>query len=177
MTYWPSNKYTTEDCVFKCLDLLFVVFICDLISVSIHLDSATYAILKDIHIVLWFQCGLTHPLWALPPFILPPYSERNDSSQRKRPSMSNVARYTQRKDKCCLFLLRSKTKDKVGVMLVLPKYYDYFQAPPAGPYAGPVKPIPYSHIFFCFLWLLLIITCFHACVLLVTNRICANPKP
>jgi len=128
-----------------------------------HLDSATYAILKDIH-CLMLSVRPNSPIMSPTSIILPPYSERNHSSQRKRLPMSNIARYTQRKDKSCLFLLRSqdhhKTKDKVGVMWVVPKYYDYLQAPPVGPYAEPVKPIPYSHFFFGFLWLLLIITCF-----------------
>ena len=92
------------------------------------------------------------PIMSSDSIILPPYPDRNHSSQRKLPSMSKIARYTHKKDKICLSLLRTqdhhKTKDTVGVLWVVTINHDYLQTPPAGPYAEPVKSIPYSHTLF-----------------------------
>jgi len=134
VTYWPSYKYTTEDCVFKCLDLIFVVFSCDLMSVSTHPDNATYSepmsyAFSAAWLTQYEPClhYLTILLWV------------KSQLSKKRPSKSNIARYSQRKDKRCPFSLRSqdhhKTKDKVGALWLVAIYYDYLQEPPAGPYA------------------------------------------
>jgi len=109
--WWHTDHRTStqQKTVLKCLDLIFVVFSCDHMLVSINPVNGTHAVTKDIHIVLCFECGLTHPLWALPPLSYHPTLRQTTALKENARPWATSQDIPRRKVKAIYFCFDPKT--------------------------------------------------------------------